>query len=211
MNDREIWNYLQRRTNNAFGTAAIMGNLMAESSLNSKAVAGIQDPDYVSKSDDGLIDFVHDGHAFGLAQWAFFTRKEALLNFAKLCSVSVGDPVMQLDFLIEEMSNSYKMVWNEVIHATNIREASDIVMLRYEKPANTSEKARQRRASLGQQFYNRYAHEESFEEPVDPTDVFRLHIKHKEIEPLEVVVKEDRLNVRLRNEPDFITIFLENS
>ena len=195
--EKQIWDFLQKRTNNEFGTAAIMGNLMAESSLNPRAVSGNKDPDYVSKADSGLIDFANDGHAFGLVQWAFFTRKEGLLNYAKKSKASVGDLNIQLEYLVDEMMNRYKTAWSSVILANNIRAASDAVMLRYEKPANTSEKAKQLRADFAQKFFTLYANTE----PVDSRDT----IKTK-----QVVVTANKVNVRLGNGTDCFRLFLVN-
>jgi long-subunit fatty acid transport protein len=36
---------------------------------------------------------------YGLAQWTFWSRKQALLDFAKTAGKSIGDMTMQLDFL----------------------------------------------------------------------------------------------------------------
>ena len=40
MNEKAIWDYLLKATGNGSGTAAIMGNLMAESSLNPICATG---------------------------------------------------------------------------------------------------------------------------------------------------------------------------
>ena len=209
--EQQIWDFLQQKTNNAYGTAAIMGNLMAESSLNPRAVTGTKDSDYVSKADSGLIDFANDSHAFGLAQWAFHTRKEALLNFAKSRNASVGDLNIQLEYLVDEMSNKYKTAWSAVVWANNVRDASDAVMLRYEKPANTSEKAKQRRANFAQKFYVLYADTEPADKPVDSRDVINLKLEDKEENKKKVVVKVDKVNVRLGNGTDCFKLFLANA
>jgi len=209
-NEKQIWDYLKKKTHNAYGAAAIMGNLMAESSLNPKAVAGVKDPDYVSNSDAGLIDFANDGHAFGLAQWVLYTRKEALITFAKGRNVSVGDLQMQLEYLIDEMINKYKTIWNAVIWAKSIRDTSDAVMLKYINPANTSEKARQRRTDLGQKFYNKFANEESTETPVDSRDVIYLVLTDMD-EIKKAIIKEDRINIQIENSPQYIRLFLPDA
>ena len=157
MNEKMIWDFLLEATGNEYGTAAIMGNLMAESSLNPRCVTGIKDPDYVKKADAGEIDFAHDKHAFGLVQWCFYTRKGGLLAYAQQTGRSVGHLQMQLEYLVKEMSNDYKSVWNAVCKAKNIRSASDIVMLKYEKPAGTSEAAKIKRGACAQKFYAEFA------------------------------------------------------
>jgi hypothetical protein len=43
------------------------------------------------------------------------------------------------------------------MNATSVEEANRLFMLKYEKPANTSEENIARRAALGQKFYDQYA------------------------------------------------------
>ena len=165
MNEKVIWDFLLQKTGNAYGAAAIMGNLMAESSLNPRCVAGIKDPEYVCKADNEEIDFAHDGHAFGLVQWCYYTRKGGLQAYAKQRGVSVADLTMQLEYMVKEMSQDYKSVWSAVVNAKDIRTASDVVMLKYEKPAGTSETAKAKRAAYAQKFYAEFAKPEPEPEP----------------------------------------------
>ena len=167
MNEKTIWEFLIGKTGNPYGTAAIMGNLMAESSLNPLCATGLKKAgynsvdQYVKDSDDGKHDFANDGVAFGLAQWCYHTRKELLLDFAKRYKKSVGSLDIQLVYLVWEMQNKYKTAWNAVVNAADIRNASDVVMLKYEKPANTGDAAKQKRAAYGQKFYDQFAEGET--------------------------------------------------
>ena len=165
MNEKVIWDFLLQKTGNERGTAAIMGNLMAESSLNPRCVTGIKDPEYICKADNEEIDFAHDGHAFGLVQWCYYTRKGGLQGYAKQRGVSVADLTMQLEYLVKEMSQDYKSVWSAVVNAKDIRTASDVVMLKYEKPAGTSEKSKAKRSSYAQKFYAEFAKPDPEPEP----------------------------------------------
>lgn len=165
MNEKAIWDFLLQKTGNAYGTAAIMGNLMAESSLNPRCVTGIKDPEYVCKADNEEIDFAHDGHAFGLVQWCYYTRKGGLQAYAKQTGRSIADLQTQLEYLVKEMSQDYKSVWTAVVNAKDIRTASDIVMLKYEKPAGTSEKSKVKRSSYAQKFYAEFAKPDPEPEP----------------------------------------------
>lgn len=166
MNEKVIWDYLYKVTGNAYGTAAIMGNLMAESSLNpANATGKNKTPNYVQDADNGTIDFVHDGVAFGIVQWCYYSRKQVLYDMAKSRGTSVGDLNLQLEYLVSEMSKSYKTAWTAVTQATNIREASDVVMLRYEKPATTTEAAKQKRADYGKKFYDMFVGEKQEPSP----------------------------------------------
>ena len=158
MNEKVVWDFLIKKVGNPFGVAAIMGNLMAESSLNpANATGKNKTENYVADADSGKIDFVNDGVAFGLVQWCYRTRKQGLIDYARSKSASVGDLTTQLEYLVKEMSTSYKTAWNAVVSATNIRTASDVVMLKYEKPAGTGEAAKQKRANYGQKYYDIFA------------------------------------------------------
>ena len=42
-----------------------------------------------------------------------------------------------MEFLFHQLSTSFKPVWNTLLNATSIREASDAVLLKFERPANT--------------------------------------------------------------------------
>ncbi len=156
MNEKVIWDFLYDKTHNAYGTAAVMGNLMAESSLNPKSATGSKNKNYVSDADSGAIDFIHDGVAFGLVQWCFRTRKEGLLNYAKACGTSVGDITTQLNYMWTELQK-YTAVFDAVINGNDIRTISDLVMLKYERPAGTGEAQKKKRADYGQKFYDQFA------------------------------------------------------
>lgn len=193
MNEEKIWKYIYGKTHNAYGTAALMGNLMAESSLNPACVTGTKDPDYIKNADAGIIDFANDGHAFGLVQWCYRTRKDGLLRYAQASGSSVGDINIQLDYMWKELKDSYKTVYNAIINAISVREASDVIMLRYEKPANTSEAMKQKRADYGQKFFDMFA----------PS-------KHGKTESQtaskSVVITTDRVNIRAGNGLNFPVI-----
>ena len=160
MNEKVIWDCLLKKIGNEHGTAAIMGNLMAESALNPACVTGIKDSDYVKKVDAGEIDFAHDGHAFGLVQWCYYARKGGLQAYANQTGRSVGHLQMQLEYMVKEMRENYKSVWAAVTTSKNIRAISDTVMLKYEKPATTSEAAKAKRGAYAQKFFAEFGHEE---------------------------------------------------
>jgi hypothetical protein len=60
----------------------------------------ITDAEYTRLVDENAYpDFMKDKAGYGLAQWTFWSRKQALLDFAKRKGKSIGDLQMQLDFL----------------------------------------------------------------------------------------------------------------
>ncbi len=164
-NEEKIWNYLKAKGLNDYGIAGCMGNLYAESALRPNNLQntyekklGYTDDGYVSAVDSGkYANFVRDSAGFGLAQWTYWSRKQALLNFAKSKGKSIGDLEMQLDFLWEELSEGYKTVLNTLKTATSVLEASNDMLFKFERPANQGESVQKKRAEYGQKYYDKYA------------------------------------------------------
>ena len=162
--ERTIWNFLRCKGLSPAGAAGLMGNLYAESVLNPANLQnsfekklGLSDVEYVAAVDSGAYgNFVRDGAGFGLAQWTYWTRKEALLNYAKKVGASIGDLQMQLDFLFQELKG-YTAVFEVLRTAKTVQEASNIVLTKYERPANQSAAVKAKRASYGQAYYDMYA------------------------------------------------------
>ena len=102
-------------------------------------------------------NFVRDSAGYGLAQWTYWSRKEALLNFARSQGKSIGDLSMQLDFLWKELTSDYTSTLEALLSATSVRVASDVVLVKFENPADKSERVQVNRASYGEQFFAKYA------------------------------------------------------
>ena len=64
---------------------------------------------------------------------------------------------MQLDFLMRELSTGYKNLLNFLKTTNSVKEASNRVLLDFERPADQSLKVQKKRASYGQDYYNRLA------------------------------------------------------
>ena len=163
-NAEKIWNFLSGKGLTAYGIAGLMGNLYAESGLiptnlqNSyEKKLGMNDVEYTAAVDAGTYtNFVRDSAGYGLAQWTYWSRKEALLNYAKAAKTSIGDLETQLGFLWKEL-NGYTAVLKVLKSAATIREASDIVLTQFERPADQGEGVRKARASYGQKYFDQYA------------------------------------------------------
>ena len=163
MSKQIIWDYFKSKGFTDCGVAGLMGNLYAESRFNPKNLQntgnkklGMTDEEYTAAVDSGKYSydsFRKDSHGYGLAQWTFHTRKASLYNYAKKCGKSIGDLQMQLDFLWSELKG-YKTVVSVLATAKTIREASDAVLLQYERPADQSEDAQEKRAGYGEDIYN---------------------------------------------------------
>ena len=161
-----IWDYFKAKGLNDFGIAGLMGNLYAESGLKPTNLQntyekklGYTDAEYTAAVDQGKYDnFVKDSAGYGLAQWTYWSRKQNLLDFANSKNKSIGDLNMQLDFLYKELSEGYKnSVLKVLCEATSVLEASNSVLLKFERPADQSETVQNKRASYGQKYYDQYA------------------------------------------------------
>ena len=63
---------------------------------------------------------------------------------------------MQLGFLCKELS-SYTAVLKTLKAATTVKEASDIVLTQFERPADQSDAVKIKRAGHGQGYFDKYA------------------------------------------------------
>ena len=95
-------------------------------------------------------DFIADKAGYGLAQWTFWSRKQALLDYAREKRKSIGDLQMQLDFIWKELNDMHPAVLIVLKDAASVREASDAVLLWYEKTADQSEAVQVKRAGYGE-------------------------------------------------------------
>ena len=162
--EKKIWDYLMGFIGNPYGVAGLMGNLNAESALNPKNLQrsfevklGMTDDEYTKAVDGGrYANFIHDGAGYGLAQWTYWSRKKRLLAFANTKGMSIGNLDLQLWFIESELS-SYTAVMKVLRGAESVREASDKVCLSYERPADQSENALNKRATYGERYYAKYA------------------------------------------------------
>lgn len=161
----KIWNYLKKKGLNDYGTAGLMGNLFAESGLKTTNLqnsceksVGMTDAEYTKAVDTKTYcNFVEDQAGYGLAQWTYWSRKKRLLEYAQKECKSIGDLEMQLGFLVKELRESYSPVMKSLKTATSVRQASDVVLLKYERPANTGKAVQEKRASYGEKYYCKYA------------------------------------------------------
>lgn len=167
----KIWNYLKVQGLNDCGAAGLMGNLQAESGLISTNLensfenapaktggTGYTDAAYTAAVDSGTYaNFAGDRAGYGLAQWTYPTRKQALLNFVKTMGRSIGDLEAQLGFLVTELAGSFPAVLAVLKSAATVQEASDMVLLKFEIPADKSQSVKDKRAGYGMTFYNTFA------------------------------------------------------
>lgn len=166
---RYIWGYFVGKIGNEYGVAGLMGNLEAESGLYPDRVQGDipysnYSKEYTSKVDAGTISensFVNNGPnggGYGLAQWTYPARKQALYDLYKSGGYSsIGSIKLACDYLWYELQHEFASVLSVLRTASSVREASDAVLHNFERPADQSEAVEIKRAGMGQAWYNLYA------------------------------------------------------
>lgn len=211
---KATWDYFRLLGMTEYGCAGILGNLACESGIRPNNLQnsfekklGMTDDQYTAAVDNGTYkNFVKDGAGYGLAQWTYYTRKQALLNFAKQCKMSICDINLQLTYLYNELTTKYKGVWDGLLNARSVFEASNVMLLQFEKPADQSTANQQKRADCCQGYYDKFHGSSvtttfpisaavvkmSAEQPVGVSN----EESSKEVEPYKVKITAQLLNVR---------------
>lgn len=164
MTEKQMFDFLVAGGLPEHGAAVLLAHFQAESGLNpqnlqnsSNKKLDMTDAEYTAAVDSGTYqNFVRDSAGYGYAQWTFWSRKQALLEFARNMGRSIGDPEMQLKFALNELQ-SYKTVLQVLKTETDFRKASDVVLEKYEQPADQSEAEKKERAGYALEIYNRCA------------------------------------------------------
>ena len=136
---------------------AMGGNMMCESNMQAdiaqRGMTTLTDAEYTAAADSGAIDFTHDAVGYGLCQWTYYTRKQALLGYAKSIGVSVGDETMQVNFCLAELHVEYPALWEYLTTAQDLYDAAARICKEYERPAvnNIAD-----RANAGNALYMQY-------------------------------------------------------
>lgn len=169
--EKYIWNTLYKIIKNPYGVAGVMGNMYAESGLKSnnlddffQSKFGYTDESYTAAVDNGTYtNFARDSAGYGLVQWTFWAIKQDLYDYAKSKKTSIGDVKMQLECMCKQISGERvssewkKSVWEVLLNAKSVSEASTAFLLNYERPANMGNSIVRLRASYAQTYYDRYA------------------------------------------------------
>ena len=155
------YDYLKASGFTDYAASGIYANLQAESAMKPTNLQnsyekklGMDDATYTAAVDSGAYtNFVRDSAGYGLAQWTYWSRKQALLNYAKSQGKSIGDGIMQMQFLVKEMS---KALITKMNAAKSASEAAKIFMLEFERPANQSASAQNARAKIAEDILKKY-------------------------------------------------------
>lgn len=164
IDQKKMWDYFLKSGMNEYGVAGVMGNLNAESTLRPanlediyQKTLGMTDAEYTAAVDTGVYtNFIKDSAGYGLAQWTYWTLKRDMLAYHQKKGKSIGDGDTQMEFLVYQLSNQYPEVWKILTTAKSVREASDAMLLKFERPADQSEAVQKQRAGFGEQYYNKF-------------------------------------------------------
>lgn len=150
---------------NPYGVAGVMGNYQAESAMKANNLQdsyqgsiGMNDEQYTAAVDSGSYgNFVHDSAGYGYFQATYWSIKQYLLNYARNHGKSIGDGEMQIDCFCQLLKEQYANVWYTLVNAGSVRQASDAVLLKFERPADQSVGVQNYRAGLGEEWYALYS------------------------------------------------------
>lgn len=113
-NKKKAMEFFQSKGLSAHAAAGIVGNLLQESKLNTKAVGD-------------------SGKALGIAQW-HPDRQKGLKELAKKRGTDIYDLNTQLEYVWQELNGNYKNSLEGLLRSRNLDEATTIFMRGYERP-----------------------------------------------------------------------------
>lgn len=172
---KAVWDNLMTYISNEIGVSALMANLYAESFIIPYRCQGDFDSvtkflpsrNYTKNVDDGTVneyDFVEHGlyenqDGYGLAQWTYYTRKQALYNMWKNGNYdSIGNLDLALAYLKSELeTHGYNDTLTVLQNATDLRTASNHVLFYFENPELQGPSVQDTRYNYAQDIYDIYS------------------------------------------------------
>ena len=137
MSNQSIYNMLRTAGMTKEGACAMLGNMAAEAGMrsgNAQDVYGVVDEDYTAATDAGANSFVTDSIGYGLCQWTLASRKQKLLNYARMQGVSIADESMQVNFCIKELRDDFPDIWQTLTTSHDLLQCTQLVLKVYENP-----------------------------------------------------------------------------
>ena len=144
MSKQEIYNRLRQGGLSQCGALAMMGNWQCESGLEPNRLQGDFSPyrtvskDYVRRIENFTLQrdqFAHDAKGFGLAQWTFYSRKQALWDMWHKSGLSIASAELQCKFALYELQNDYPTLLAYLKTTNDLYEATARICREFERPA----------------------------------------------------------------------------
>jgi len=157
MSKQEIYNRLRQGGLSQCGALAMMGNWQCESGLEPNRLQGDFSPyrtvskDYVRRIESFQLQrdqFAHDSKGFGLAQWTWYKRKEALWDMWHKSGLSIASAELQVKFALSELQNDYSALLSYLCHTNDLYEATARICREFERPAVNNIDARYSAANV---------------------------------------------------------------
>lgn len=168
--EQQVWMYLTKVLGfTPQGAAGVLGNMKAESGIIPNNLEdtynkslGMTDEEYTSAVDNGSYTrdkFISDhnksgcGAGYGLVQFTAAELKSALYDTAKSKGVSIADVGAQMDAVAKTVDSD---LISKLKTTTDVNEASDLWLRKYERPANIEAQVSKRRSNA-QSYYDTYS------------------------------------------------------
>ena len=119
MGKKDLYNYFTAAGLTHAGALGLLGNLQAESGCESCRLQGDFDltrsrsKAYAARVDSGEMSIhvmANDQAGWGLAQWSYWSRKEALFYFCRGRGASIADEMSQAQFIMKELREDYSQL-----------------------------------------------------------------------------------------------------
>ncbi|MBQ9017092.1 hypothetical protein IJ103_02510 [Candidatus Saccharibacteria bacterium] len=164
-NAQSIMNSLKDVGYSNTSVAGIMGNLYAENSTHDPHVLqnyGLVDDDFRLFT-NGVRNDLAKSRGLGIAQWTSAGRQQGLQDLADADGSYVTSLKTQIKWLIQELTGSYDL-GPAVLNALSMKEASDLILHKYESPKDQSTAVEDKRYGYAQTYYARLTGGETNEE-----------------------------------------------
>lgn len=144
MSKQEIYNRLRQGGLTEVAALAMMGNWQCESGLEPNRLQGDFSPyrtlskDYVRRIENFTLQrdaFAHDSKGFGLAQWTFYSRKQALWDMWHKSGLSIASAELQCKFALYELKTDYSALLSYLCKTNDLYEATARICREFERPA----------------------------------------------------------------------------
>lgn len=151
MSKQDLYSFFTKAGMTHAGTLGLLGNLQAESGCESCRLQGDFDMSrsrskaYAAKVDSGEMSvhiFARDAQGWGLAQWTYWSRKEALYYYCRGRGASIADETSQAAFIAKEMQEDYPQLWQFLCSTDEMFTATKRICEEYERPAINNVQAR---------------------------------------------------------------------